>query len=165
MDDIIKWAEAYSDENGDVPGLMVMSRKAVSALQRNEVLRKAVGGVNTPSITTLDALNALLGSYGLPGITIFDRKVSIGGVKKPILDPKKVLLLPGAGQPVGKTVWGAPAEVGDPAYSLLPGEMGGIVAGLHREYDPYSYWVHTNAIALPVLTNPNATMVATVLGG
>ncbi|APT84507.1 major capsid protein [Corynebacterium aquilae] len=162
LDDLIKWAEAYSDENGDVPGMFIVSRKAVAQLQRNEILRKAVGGVNTPSITTLDAINALLGSYGLPGLTIFDRRVVIGGEKKPILDPKSVLMLPGDA-PVGKTVWGAPAEAGDEAYNLLPGDLGGIVAGVHREYDPYSFWVHTNAIALPVLTNPNAAMVATVL--
>ena len=162
--DLIGWSENYADENGVLPGSIIMSRQALSALQRNEIVRKAVGGVNTPTITTVDAINTLLTSYGLPLITLYDRKTNVGGTVKHILDPKKVFMLPEIGSGVlGSTVWGRTPESGDPQYSLLPGDQGGIVAGLHKEDDPYSYWVRANAMAMPVLKNPNASMVATVL--
>lgn len=163
LEDLQAWAEVYSDENSEAPGTLIVSRKVRSLLQRHEVIRKAVAGVNTPSVVTVTALNELLASYDLPSITVYDRKVNVRGKITPVLSTDKLFFLPSDGNPIGETVFGRVAEVDDPDYGFVDStDAPGIVAAAHKEHDPYSHWVRVNAIALPVLKAPNAAMVVKV---
>lgn len=164
LDDLIAWAEKYEEENGVLPGTLLASTKIISVFQRNKQVRDAVGGTAVRNVVTLDELNSVLGSYGLPGFTRFGRSVSMGGTRRKILSPDKVFMLPAAGSiELGQTVFGVTAEANAPEYGIAPGSAPGVVAGVIREDDPYAYWVRVNALALPVMTNPNASMVAQVL--
>jgi len=164
LDDLIAWGEKYQDENGVLPGTILASNKVISAFQRNKQVRDAIGGTAVRNVANLDELNAVLGSYGLPGFTSFTRAVSIAGKKQPILSPDKVFMLPAAGtNELGQTAFGTTAEANAPEYGIAPADAPGLIAGVKREWDPYAYWVRVNGIALPVMTNPNASMVAQVL--
>lgn len=143
---------------------ILASREIIAALQRSKNVHAAIGGAATRSIASLAEVNALLGSYGLPGLVSFSKSVNIGGQAKKVLSPKKLFFLPAPGtSELGQTVNGLTAEAGDPEYGIPAGTAPGLVASTLKQADPYSYWVRANAIALPVMTNPDASMVATVL--
>lgn len=164
LDDLIALAEKYEEKNGTLPGAMLASTQIISAFQRNKQVRDAIGGNATRSVATLTEINALLESYGLPGFTRFGRSVNIGGVNKKILSPDKVFLLPAPNTiELGQTVFGRTAEADSPEYGIIPADAPGLVAGINLEWDPYAYWVRVNGLALPVMTNPDASMVAQVL--
>lgn len=164
IDDLIAWSEKYEDENGTLPGTLLASNKIISAFQRNKQVRDAIGGNAVRTIVTIDELNALLGSYDLPGFTRFGRSINIGGKRQPMLSPDKIFLLPTPGtKELGQTVYGTTAEANAPEYGIATAAAPGLVAGVNVEWDPYAYWVRVNGIALPVMTNPNASMVAQVL--
>lgn len=162
--DLITWAEHYNAVNGVMPAVLLTSRRTVSVFQRNAGVLAAIGGNATRTVATLDELNALLGSYGLPGFTVFDRNADVGGTVRRYLPVGKVFLLPAAGSnELGQTVFGRTAEADAPEYGIAGGDGAGLVAALHQNFDPYSKWAHVVGIGLPIMTNPNASMVATVL--
>lgn len=164
LDDLIAWGEKYEDENGVLPSTILASNKVISAFQRSKQVRDAIGGTAVRNVATLEELNAVLGSYDLPGFTRFTRAVNIAGKKQPILSPDKVFFLPQAGtNELGQTVFGTTAEANAPEYGIAAAEAPGLIAGVNVEWDPYAYWVRVNGLALPVMTNPNASMVAQVL--
>ncbi|MCK7676353.1 major capsid protein [Corynebacterium pygosceleis] len=167
VEDLLTWAEAYSEKNGEMPGTILMSRKMLSALQRSEQVKAMLTTVTTPGIVSIDALNGLLGAYDLPAVATYNRKVNHGGEIRSVLDPNKVFLLPEMGtNKLGSTTWGQPAEADNPRYFPAASperERGGIIGSLHEEDDPYGYWVRATSIVLPVMTHPDAAMVATAL--
>lgn len=163
LDDLLDWAESYSDKgaNGGAPGDMLGSRKVLGRLQRNLQILSAVSSVNTPALATVEQINAILDSHGLPRFRVYDRKVNVAGTVRRVLSAEKLFFAPTVG--LGASVWGEAAEAGDPNYALQLGAEPGIVAAAHKSYDPYAFWVRATGVALPVLMQPNASMVAGVL--
>ncbi|MFV8169833.1 major capsid protein [Mycolicibacterium peregrinum] len=166
LDDLIAWGDVFAAGNqGNQPGAIVTSKRVVAALQRNADIRGLVATVGgTPGIVSIDALSAVLASYGLPPITIYDRKIRGNNV----LPDNKVYLLPAAVDPngqseLGATFFGETLEAGEPEYGIGAADQPGLVVGAWKTKDPIAVWVHSNAIAMPVLVNPVASMVATVL--
>lgn len=166
LDDLIAWGDVFAAGNqGNQPGAIVTSKRVVAALQRNADIRGLVATVGgTPGIVSIDALSAVLASYGLPPITIYDRKIRGNNV----LPDNKVYLLPAAVDPngqseLGATFYGETLEAGEPEYGIGGADQPGLVVGAWKTKDPIAVWVHSNAIAMPVLVNPVASMVATVL--
>lgn len=166
LDDLIAWGDVFAAGNqGNQPGAIVTSKRVVAALQRNADIRGLVATVGgTPGIVSIDALSAVLASYGLPPITIYDRKIRGNNV----LPDNKVYLLPAAVDPngqseLGATFYGETLEAGEPEYGISGADQPGLVVGAWKTKDPIAVWVHSNAIAMPVLVNPVASMVATVL--
>lgn len=166
LDDLIAWGDVYASGNqGNQPGAIVTSRRVVAALQRNADIRGLVATTGgTPGIVSLDALNAVLAAYGVPPIIIYDRKIRGNAV----LPDNKLYLLPSPVDPngtneLGATFYGQTLEAGEPEYGIGPADQPGLVVGAWKTKDPISAWVHSNAIALPILVNPVASMVATVL--
>ena len=47
--------------------------------------------------------------------------------------------------------------------TVIAADQPGLVVGAWKTKDPIAVWVHATAIAEPVLVNPVASMVATVL--
>lgn len=170
LDDLIAWGDVYAAGNqGNQPGAIVTSKRVVAALQRNADIRGLVATVGgTPGIVSIEALSAVLASYGLPPITIYDRKIR----GQNVLPDNKVYMLPAAGPTstqnpdeaaLGATFYGETLEASEPEYSIDGADQPGLVVGAWKTKDPIAVWVHSNAIAQPVLVNPVASMVATVL--
>lgn len=164
LEDLILWAEHYNAVNGAMPAVLLTSRRVVSVFQRNAAVVASVGGTAVRNVVTLDELNAVLGSYGLPAFTVFDRRVQVGNTVRRLLPEGKIFMLPAAGSnELGQTVYGRTAESDAAEYGLAAGEAPGLVAALHQEFDPFAKWSHVVGIGLPIMTNPNASLVATVL--
>lgn len=166
LDDLIAWCDAYAELNaGEQPGAIVLSRRGVAALQRAEEIRALVATmVGSPSIVSMDSVNTMLSSYGLPPIVVYDRKIR----GEHVLAPHKAYLLPAPvdanGQSVlGATFYGQTLEANEPDYGIAPVDQPGLVVGAWKTRDPIGVWVHSNAIAMPIMVNPAAAMVATVI--
>ncbi len=164
---LMEWVDSYSSLNqGSAPGAVVVSRKVMSVLQRSSIVRAlAATMAGAPAIVSREALQAVAASFGLPPLVIYDRKIR----GQFVLDPDKIYLLPsasnanGAPSALGATFYGQTLEASESEYSLPAADQPGLVVGVWKSRDPIAVWVHSNAIALPVLVNPAASMVVRVL--
>lgn len=163
--DLMTWTQLYSDDNSQDPGVLLTSKKVVGYLLRNTGFRNLLAGglVNTPSIITLDALQSILSAYGLPRIETYDVSVSVAGSATRVIPDDKVLLLPPADSILGGTLYGVTAEAIDADFDISASEAPGIVAGSWSTKDPITLWTKADAIAMPVLANPDFAFVADVI--
>lgn len=167
LTDLMTWRDSYVTlSGGSEPGLMLMSRRIVSLLMRDASMRNLVfPGANQPSLVTESSVQQALTAFGLPPIRVHDGQVSVAGSAVRLIPNNKVVFLPAPGSldaaQFGKTLWGVTLESQEPDYGLVGSEPG-IVAGTYRTDDPIHLWTKVAGIAMPVVANPNLSMVATV---
>jgi hypothetical protein len=164
LDEAQGWLDVYSDTNGELPAATLTSRKVYRAMQRNKQLRELAyrGASSAPGVLRREDLNAVLADYDIPPIVINDAKVSVGGASTRVTPEDKLAFMPAQGEALGKTLWGIPAEAMDPEYGLAGDEAGVAVAALLSR-DPHALWTMATAIVLPVVGNPDLTLVADVV--
>lgn len=168
LSDLISWAESYSDLNGSEPSQIVMSRTALLRLVKNKEIIAAATATTTagkaalPRVTP-QAVIDIFGEYGFT-VSTYNRKVKVAGQSRRVVPEDQVLILPGDNTLLGRTVFGTTVEAVEPyyQYGLAPEDQPGIVVGAFREEDPAGVWVRGNAIAAPVLVNPNLSMSAKI---
>ena len=165
IEDLLAWRDVYSATNGGGPGTILVSRQALAAVIRNQTVAEAVYGTSPGTrLVTLDSLNSLLASHGLPVFEVYEAKVrDAGGAAKDILDPTRLLFLPEAGEKIGETLWGLTAEAQDADYGIDSTEAPGVVVGSYSDKDPVALWTKASALLLPVAPNTNLTLSAKVL--
>lgn len=169
LSDIMAWHDVYLATNGIEPEFILTSRRVMNLLLRNQAIRNQVyPGANQPSIVTLDGVNSLLGSQGLPPIAMYNASVNVNKVAQKVIPDNLLLFLPAptdpndaSGTQLGATFLGTTAESLEPEYGL-EGDEPGLVAGVYKDNDPVALWTKAAAIALPVLANPNLSFTATV---
>jgi hypothetical protein len=167
---LIAWMDVYIASNGVAPGAMLTSRRVVGLMMANHELRALVATTaGTPSTVSMEAINAVFQAYGLPPIYMYDVQVSVNGVATRVIPDDRLVMLPAPGDPddaesseLGATLYGTTAESLDPQYAIEDGEEPGIVAGAYSTQDPIAIWTKAAAIALPILANPDLTLVADV---
>lgn len=155
IDDLNDWVEEFSDVNGEEPDRLIVSRKIASALTK--AIYENISG-NKPAVFTQANANEILVGNGLPAMTVNDRRFA--GQR---LLPQDTLVMASTNG-AGATPWGTTVEASDPRYSL-PGdvELPGLVVGSYSQEDPNVKWIRANAVALPILGNPDLTFAARVL--
>ena len=164
--DLKLWRDLYEDENGTTPGAMVVSREIVTALANAPQFQVTMAGGGSRPATEAD-VQAILMANGLPPMTVFTRRTYSG----PVLPKDRVLLLPPAvdtddwtGTALGSTFWGQTLTAEDPAWGIAPLDRPGIVLGAYRNpKPPMIAEIISDAIGLPVLEDPNLSLVAKVL--
>lgn len=163
--DLRAWVQTYIDTNGVAPAYGLTSTAVISDLMRNAEIRQLAGtAAGTPGIVTVDTVNAVFSAYGLPPLVAYDTSVRVDGVQTRVTPQNKVVLMPPAGEPLGKTFFGTTAEALElvEARAIDNDQAPGMVATVHKMDDPVSTWTKCAAIALPVLINPDLTLTATV---
>ena len=165
IDDMLAWVEVYRTTNGVRPEVALVDQRVVSVLMRNAQIRSlTLPEGSTAQIVTIDAIQALLRSFGLPYLETYEAQVAgADGTAKSILDPTKVIFLPPAGAKIGETTWGTTAEALSPDYKLDEEFQPGIVVGSYSDQDPVAQWTKASAIMLPIAPNINLTLAAKVL--
>ncbi len=169
LSDLMAWHDIYLNTNGVEPEAILTSRRVMNLMLRNQAIRNQVyPGANQPSIVTLDGVNMLLGSQGLPPIVIYNASVNMNKVATKVIADNILLMLPAptdpndaSGTQLGATFMGTTAESLEPEYAL-EGDEPGLVAGVYKDNDPVALWTKASAIALPVLANPALSLAATV---
>lgn len=166
--DLGTWVQAYTDMNGQPPGVFLTSRRIRGFMLKNQGIRDLASTlVGTPSVVSADTLTRILDSYDLPPVVTYDARYDLNGTATRYIADNLGLLLPAPGDPgdpnstdLGGTFSGTTAESLDPSYSLEDAQAG-IVAGVYRSEDPIALWTKAAAIALPVLANPNLSWKVT----
>lgn len=158
LTDELSWIETYIDINGTPPGAVLMSTAVRTALLQTDEYRSAGYNLSAaPAYLTVDAFNNVRASHDLPPVVIYDAKV--GGSR--IISANKIIFLPAQGEKMGDTFWGVTAESLE--VEIDQTDQAGIVAYTLKGTNPVAVYTATAAIALPVMPNPDLTMVATVL--
>lgn len=165
VEDFLAWQRIYVATNGVRPGATLASQDIQSSLMRNAAIRAmTLPAGSTQQVVTIDAINALFQSFGLPALSIYEAQVEgDDGNAKSIINPNKVIFLPPADRKLGETLWGVTAEALDSDYGIDSTEAPGVVVGSYSDKDPVGLWTKASAIALPVPANTNLTLAATVL--
>lgn len=158
------WVDTYIAANGEAPGAILTSTRVLRLMgaltQFSTVL---ANGGNRPA-TQADVAATIAGA-GLPPIYTYDRRVSVGGVAAKVLSDDRLFLLPapdGESQ-LGATFWGQTLTAQDPEYGLAGDEPGLVVGAYRGEKPPMIAEIISDAIALPVLANPDLSFVADVV--
>lgn len=149
--DLEAWRDEYVEENGEEPTELVVPRRVVSALMRNQSIRDYLG---TTTFVSQDSLGAVLASHGLPQLTVHSSNS---------FSQDHVLFATRGVDALGSTVWGTTSDPnGD--YEALGSSLPGIVIGSYRQNDPDTQIIRANATVLPLLKNANLSLAARVLG-
>lgn len=167
IDDLQGWRDVYVVTNGASPG-----RILTSTAVRNHLLRSAqVIGMIYPLAAsgnvgqvTVTMLNQLLSDFDLPAIEVYDAQVkNPAGAVQRVIPADKVLFLPPAGIELGSTLWGLTLEAQEASYGIAAADQPGIVVGAFKQVTtPIHVITIGAAIGVPILGNPNATLVADV---
>jgi hypothetical protein len=167
IQNLTDWVEDYVDENGEPPALALTSRKVINHLLRNDTIRTLVGTIpgGAPAAVNRAQLNTVLGAYDLPPLVAYDSSVRVDGTQVRVISDDKVIFLPSAGAGLGDTFFGTTAEALElvDARQINSDQAPGLVAVVQKTFDPVHTWTKAAAIALPVLVNPNLTLVADVI--
>lgn len=181
IEDLILWAEAYENENGFRPEKMIVSTTVKQALMRHpKVVQYAYGNAEIlKPRATPGQLSALFTELELPVIeTIRNGKVQVDDLDSPtgqtkivdLLPQDSLIFVPASGDPsapdsseFGRTLWGQTISADLPEFQLESGDLPGIVAAVISEGWPAHEEVIADAIAMPVVYNPNYTLRATVI--
>ncbi|RTL65911.1 MAG: phage capsid protein [Pseudonocardiaceae bacterium] len=167
LDDLQSWRDTYVATNGAAPG-----RILTSTAVRNHLLRctqiiemiyplAASGSVGQVTVTML---NQLLSDFDLPAIEVYDAQVKTStGTTQRVIAADKLIFLPPAGMPLGATLWGLTLEAQEPEYGIGAADQPGIVVGAFKQKTtPITVFTVGSAIGLPIMANPDATLVADV---
>lgn len=162
----LAWRQTYIDTNGIAPGLAVISEQALTSILLNTQYRTLAqyNGI-TPAFLNLDQVNQVRSAHRLPPLYTYDVKVRVAGVATRVLPVDRLLYVPPAGEPLGKTFSGTTAEAIElaTANQIANDEVAGMVSVVEKTFDPVATWTKTAAIALPVLMNPDLTFSADIL--
>lgn len=165
--DLRLWMAVWkADNNGRTPGAIVVSDQVLSDMLLNAALRDlAQANGITPAFLNAAQLNTIFSAHGLPPVVTYDGELEdhTGAAVRPI-PADRVLMVPANGADLGQTFYGTTAE----ALELVSeGKLDsraapGIVVVVDKTFDPVATWTKAAGIILPVLTNPNALLVADV---
>lgn len=160
------WVQTYVDTNGVRPAVIQTSSAVIGHLLLSDQVRTLLSVVSgAPALVTMSQLSAVLQAFNLPPIVAYDVVTRVDGSATRVIPADKVLLLPPASEPLGKTFWGVTAEalelVG--AAQINQDQAAGLTAVVEKTFDPVSTWTKVSAVGLPVLANPNLTLVADVV--
>lgn len=162
--DELAWLQTYVDTNGEPPVAALTSLAVVRLMQQNTSL-KALAAFNgvTPAFLSLEQINIARSTYGLPPVIIYETKVRIAGVQTRVIPASKFIYVPAPG-PLGATLQGVTAEAIKlaEARTISQDQLSGMTAVVYETVEPVSSWTKVSAVGVPILANPNLTLVATV---
>jgi Phage major capsid protein E len=161
------WADLYTDDAGEPPAYALTSRQAIGHMLRNEAVRAnfaTLGG--TPAVITRAQLAGLLDANDLPQLVQYDSQVYVGNSATRIIPANKMIYLPQNAASLGNTMWGITAEAMELAGLNNPqltfAQAPGLVGMVTKEGDPVRTWTKVAAIGMPVISDANKLLTATL---
>lgn len=166
LTDLVAWVDAYIALNGVPPGMFRTSQKVLRLLQKSAEIIAAVAGTNTGRTrVTVAELNDLLASEGLPvfdASSLYNSNFKVGGTDTRVIPDNRLLMLPADPGQLGFTAWGTPTTAFELKANDLQVEPGIVGALVREDALPFRKYAFVDAVAMPVIADPNKLMVATV---
>lgn len=167
LDDIYEFVDTVVGTTGTKPTRALTSRSVLNALLRHTSIRKAIHGVNSDRVITVNDLNALLKAMELPVIATYDERVRVQGAdgtyatNRYFPEDKFVMFPDGA---LGNTIYGLTAEEIELANdsSVDMNSIGNIIAMVYNTTDPVARWTKAVATALPSFPVADEIFIAKV---
>lgn len=163
VDDIIDWRQTVSTY-GRTPTAALLTLDVMEMLSKNEqVIGYALGRTdNLPGRVSYDDVRGVLGSFGIVNVTVVDEAYSAYDLGGQVFPAGTFVLVPGASGALGTTQVGVPAEASQDSFGIPASERAGVFAGAFDRGDPIGLDVLASAIALPVFTNVDSTLSASI---
>lgn len=153
------------------PDVMLVGDLALPKLLKSQELRDMYGNsFGTPNQLTVEQANQVLAARGLPVVVPVRRNrvmvpdPSTGAyVEQDVFHREKIVMLPKGF--LGETKWGPTFEALELASTgvIEAQQAPGIVAAVYREGNPGKRFTVVNAVAIPVLAEPDSLVVADVV--
>lgn len=169
LSDMRTWMNTYRAANdNERPVVGLTSQAVLDALALTDDVKNAllpIGQVAPSIAVTPGNVQALLSSFGLPPLALYDTVVKVNGVSTNVLNSTKIVYLPApdvAG--FGETTIGITNDGLDLAQQLgTPISTAVGMTGLNwKTQDPSHIWTKVSAMGIPVLRDPAKIFVATV---
>lgn len=171
----------YVESNGGEPGAILANERVLRALAANTEIREFILGPNSASAQRVRRSDIMdfLADEGLPPWVPYEARATrvtrnaageaTGRVTGRITPENKIAFLPSAGAgvsptagPLGATLWGPPLESRFSEYGLAGNEPGVVVASFIERRTPAHVNTIGSGIGLPVMGNPDASLVVEV---
>jgi hypothetical protein len=168
LTDLNTWVTDYIDLNGYAPEGMWISRQTLTYMLQNTALRQSAGTLlGAAGFLSRAQIDASLDNHQMPRIVgVYDANVDVDGTVTRTFPANKVIFVPPAGVPFGRTVWGVTATalelVSSNEAEMTFEDAPGVVGVVEKDGPPYREFTFVDAVGMPVIDNPNALMVATV---
>jgi hypothetical protein len=181
LEQLLAARQRYIDTNGDEPGAILANERVMRALQANDEIRNYILGPNSATAQRVRRQDVFdfLADEGLPPWVPYEARATrvvrnaageaTGRVTGRITPENKIAFLPQAGEaisetagPLGATLWGPPLESRFSEYGLAGNEPGLVVASFIERRTPAHVNTIGSAIGLPVMGNPDASLVIEV---
>lgn len=151
-------AAAIRKASGIRPSVMLGSARVQAALARSAAMI-SYAGAGKVSLIGNDVVDAVLSSFGLPRFVVFDEDGADGS---PLLSDHKLYFATDDGA-VGHTAWGPSTAALNAKYGIARTDAPGLFVGVYEEEDADTKYVRSDATALVVLRNPDATAAPAVI--
>ncbi len=168
LTDLVAWTDVWIADNGGArPGALWTSNRVARLMQRNtEIINAVHGSAAGRTRVTLQELNDLLSSEGIPPVQTYDANVDVDGTTTRIIPDDRLLITPANPGEIGYTAWGITATalelVNSNQSDLSFEEAPGVVGVTIKDGPPFREYTFVDACGMPVIANPRALMVADV---
>lgn len=149
---------AVAKAGGRRPNIILASHRVRSALARSAAMI-SYAGAGKVNLIGYDVVDELLASFGLPRLVPFDE---LGVNDQALLSDHKLYFARDDGS-IGHTAWGPSTAALNSKYGIARPDAPGLFVGVYEEEDADTKYVRSDATALVVLRNPDATAAPAVL--
>lgn len=168
--DMRTWMTTYRASNdNEMPVVGLTSQAVLDALALTDDVKNAllpIGQVAPSIAVTPGNVQALLGSFGLPPLRLYNTVVKVNGTSTNVLNDKKIIYVPAADvNGFGETTIGITNDGLDLAKQVAqPVSVAVGMTGLTmKTFDPSHIWTKVSAMGIPVLRDPARIFVATAI--
>lgn len=169
LTNLIAWHDVYVANGNPAAGAIRTSTQVLRLVLSNDEIIAAVHGTAAGRThVTLPELNTLLASHGLPPfVGVFDEQLNVDGTDTRVIAADKVLITPASLGDLGYTAFGVSATALELVQSAKADfsfeEASGIVGVVVKDGPPFRQTTFVDAVAMPILSNAKALMVADVV--
>lgn len=156
--DLLEWVKTYTDNNGQQPDVILLSRETQALLLKNAVIIAESGRPEGATRANQNDLNSVLGGYGLPAVQVVEERfnrfvddVTGESIVEEVFPKNRVVFL---SKGAGKFYYGPTLENAmNPGIALLAEDL----------RQPIRSVVESHAAGFPVIDTPSLLLHADVV--
>lgn len=158
--DILSALGYYDTLNGGPTDTAITSTAVLNALSTNLQFIASATGRSDSGLTRINrgAVLQVLADNGISNVIVYDKQYEdITGTTRRVIPQDRFILVPSTNTfsgaesgPIGRTLWGVPAEAFETEYGIAVDDQAGIFAAAFKSSDPERIDVLDSSIFLPV---------------